>query len=234
MGEKIYSLSVNGKRLDISIEQLHKIHKSTTTTEGGRKFVHIFTKDGRLDVLKEKFDDAIQKAEAMMGDGKMVVLVDDDPKGMYHCHSCNMYVPETGECTNVLGHIEPEGTCQLHVQGPTAKPDQINPFRMLKDEVGYDERDAGFGCTRCIRFEKPSTCKIIKDKVAWNMCCNYQFDGDTKKSDAIASKYAEEQKQLAKERLASTGNNAFELRQKVSKVKTEMINDTINKLNRRK
>ena len=48
MGEKIYSLSVNGKRLDINIEQLHKIHRSTTITDGGRKFVHIFTKEDSL------------------------------------------------------------------------------------------------------------------------------------------------------------------------------------------
>ena len=84
---------------------------------------------------------AIEKRNIMLGNDKMVVLVTDDIEGKYQCVTCSMYVPETGECTNVLGHIEPEGTCQLRMTGSNAKPSQINTFRLLKEEAGYDERE---------------------------------------------------------------------------------------------
>ena len=161
-------------------------------------------KGKRIEVTEDNLY-TILKAEAMRGDGNMVVLVDHDKTGKYHCQTCTMFVPETGECTNVLGKIEPHGTCQLHVEGKTAAKDAINPFRMLKDEVGYDERKEGFGCVRCIRFTKPNKCKIIKDEVAWNNCCNYQYDGDNNKSREVAEKYTKEQNVLAETRLKSTG-----------------------------
>lgn len=188
------------------------------------KKIYTITKNGiKVEVSQEEFDLAIQKAEIMVGTGKMVVLVNDDPSGKYQCVSCNMYVPETGECTNVIGHIEPQGTCQLRHSGPNAKPEQINPFRLLKSEAGYDERDEGFGCIRCIRFQSPHTCKIIKDEVNWNKCCNYQYDGNITKSSRIQDKYAEEQDKAEKNRLATTGGDRVALEQKVAGMKKALL-----------
>ena len=119
---------------------------------------------------EEELRKFVKKAHPMLGDAKLVVLVEDDEHGKYQCSGCVMYVPELKQCTNVLGNIEPHGTCQLRVSGPDAKPNQINPFRLLKGEAGYDERYEGFGCIRCIRFSAPIICKIIKDKVTWNKC----------------------------------------------------------------
>jgi hypothetical protein len=61
MGEKIYSIVLKGQRFDFTQTDLDSIKKGTTTTEGGRKFVHISTKNGRLDVLQEEFDKVIAK-----------------------------------------------------------------------------------------------------------------------------------------------------------------------------
>jgi len=218
---KIYSIFVKGERVDISEEQLSDIKKNTKR-RGSRKFVSVIVEGKRVDISKAAFDTALRKAEPMKGSGKMVVLVTDDPEGKYQCATCNMYVPETGECTNVLGRIEPEGTCQLHVQGPTAKPNAINPFRMLKDEIGYDEREEGFGCIRCIRFKAPHECKIITDEVDWNKCCNYQFDGDIERSTRMQQKYEEEQDALAQERLKSTGGDRTKLEHKLRETKKAM------------
>lgn len=220
---KIYSVVVKGHRIDVTEEDLNKIRKGTTTTDSGRKFVHLFIKNQPVAILKEEFEKALQKKTVMLGDGEMVVLVNDDTEGKYQCNTCNMYVPELNQCTNVLGHINPEGTCQLRHRGPNAKPEQINPFRLLKSEAGYDERNEGFGCIRCIRFQKPSTCKIIKDDVNWNNCCNYQYDGNAVKSAAISSKYAEEQEMFESERLASTGGDRVALEQKIRKTKKAML-----------
>jgi len=61
MSEKIYSIVVKGQRFDFTQAELDNIKKGTTITEGGRKFVHLFTKMGRLDVLKEEFDKTVEK-----------------------------------------------------------------------------------------------------------------------------------------------------------------------------
>ncbi|TDI97028.1 MAG: hypothetical protein E2O29_01980 [Deltaproteobacteria bacterium] len=220
---KIYSVIIKGYRIDVTEEQLNTIRKGTTVTDGGRRFVHLFVKNESVSILKEEFEKAIEKRNIMLGDGKMVVLVTDDIEGKYQCVTCSMYIPETGECTNVLGHIEPEGTCQLRMTGPNAKPSQTNPFRLLKEEAGYDERDEGFGCIRCIRFQQPSTCKIITDDVDWNNCCNYQYDGNAIKSSAISSKYAEEQEMLSNERLKTTGGDRVALEQKIRETKKTML-----------
>lgn len=196
------------------------------------KKIYAFIENGkRVDVTARDITAAIQKAQVMLGTGKMVVLVNDDPSGKYQCGTCNMYVPETNECTNVLGRIEPHGTCQLRHSGANAKPKQINPFRLLKAEAGYDERNEGFGCIRCIRFQAPSVCKIIKDEVNWNKCCNYQYDGNVMKSGAIQRKYEKEQDKAEKERLATTGGDRTELEQKVRKVKKALLDkkDSIQK-----
>ena len=220
---KIYSVIIKGYRIDVTEDQLKTIRKGTTTTDSGRRFVHLFVKNEPVSILKEEFEKAIQKRSIMMGDGKMVVLVTDDILGKYQCGTCNMYIPETGECTNVLGHIEPHGTCQLRMTGANAKSSQINPFRLLKEEAGYDEREEGFGCIRCIRFQSPSTCKIITDEVNWNNCCNYQYDGNAIKSSAISSKYSEEQEMLGNERLKSTGGDRIALEQKIRETKKAML-----------
>lgn len=61
MSEKIYSVVVKGQRFDFTQAELENIKKGVTTTEGGRKFVHLFTQSGRLDVLKEDFDKTLEK-----------------------------------------------------------------------------------------------------------------------------------------------------------------------------
>ena len=189
----------------------------------GKKIYTIIKNGVRVEVSPQEFEIAIKKAEIMVGDGKMVVLVTDDKKGKYQCKDCNMYIPETNECTNILGHIEPYGTCQLRHSGPNAKPEQINPFRLLKSEAGYDEREEGFGCGRCIRFQRPDTCKIIKDKVSAQKCCNYQFDGNITKSSKVDDKYQEEQAEAAAKSLKTTGMNHGALEEKVSKTKKSML-----------
>lgn len=161
----------------------------------------------------------VKKLEPMKGDGKLVVLVKDDPTGKYQCKDCTMYVPELNQCTNVLGNIEPYGTCMIRISGKTTTPDKINPYRLLKDEANYDERDVGFGCIRCIRFYAPTKCQIIKDKVAWNNCCNYQFDGNMKKSETIEEKYAEEQERLAEERIKKADGDPVKLSRELEKLK---------------
>jgi hypothetical protein len=59
--EKIYSVVIKGQRFDFTQADLESIKKGTTITEGGRKFIHLFTKNGRMDVLKEDFDKTIEK-----------------------------------------------------------------------------------------------------------------------------------------------------------------------------
>ena len=60
---KVYSIVVKGQRFDFTDQDLEEIKKGTTITEGGRKFVHLFTKGGRIDVLKEEFDKTIKAVE---------------------------------------------------------------------------------------------------------------------------------------------------------------------------
>jgi len=53
---KIYSMVIKGQRIDFTDADLEAIKKGETKTEGGRTFVHLFSKSGRVDVLKEEFD----------------------------------------------------------------------------------------------------------------------------------------------------------------------------------
>ncbi len=161
----------------------------------------------------------VKKLEPMKGDKKLVVLVTDDTSGKYQCKDCTMYVPDLNQCTNVLGHIEPHGTCIIRVSGKPATADKINPYRLLKDEANYDERDEGFGCIRCIRFHAPSICRIIKNAVKWNYCCNFQFDGNISKSESITEKYADEQKYMAKERLKKADGDPVKVSHELEKLK---------------
>ena len=64
MSEKIYSICLKNQRFDFTQSDLDSIRKGTTKTEGGRQFVHVFTKNGRVDVLKEEFDAAISKVNS--------------------------------------------------------------------------------------------------------------------------------------------------------------------------
>jgi len=59
---KIYSVIVKGQRIDFTDADLEAIKKGETKTDGGRTFVHLFSKSGRVDLLKEDFDKQITKA----------------------------------------------------------------------------------------------------------------------------------------------------------------------------
>ena len=58
---KVYSIVVKGQRIDFTDADLEEIKKGTTITTGGRTFVHLFSKNGRIDILKEEFDKQIAK-----------------------------------------------------------------------------------------------------------------------------------------------------------------------------
>lgn len=58
---KVYSVIVKGQRIDFTDADLEAIKKGTTKTDGGRTFVHLFSKNGRIDILKEEFDKQIAK-----------------------------------------------------------------------------------------------------------------------------------------------------------------------------
>lgn len=58
---KIYSMVIKGQRIDFTDADLEAIKKGTTVTDGGRTFVHLFSKAGRVDVLKEEFDKQLAK-----------------------------------------------------------------------------------------------------------------------------------------------------------------------------
>ena len=59
---KIYSIIIKGQRVDFTDADLDAIKKGETMTDGGRTFVHLFAKSGRVDILKEEFDKLVQKA----------------------------------------------------------------------------------------------------------------------------------------------------------------------------
>ena len=59
---KIYSVVVKGQRIDFTDADLESIKKGETTTDGGRTFVHLFSKGGRVDILKEEFDKQLAKS----------------------------------------------------------------------------------------------------------------------------------------------------------------------------
>jgi hypothetical protein len=59
---KIYSVVVKGQRIDFTDADLEAIRKGETKTDGGRTFVHLFSKSGRVDLLKEDFDKQMAKS----------------------------------------------------------------------------------------------------------------------------------------------------------------------------
>ena len=58
---KVYSMVIKGQRIDFTDADLEAIKKGETKTDGGRTFVHLFSKTGRVDVLKEEFDKQLTK-----------------------------------------------------------------------------------------------------------------------------------------------------------------------------
>ena len=58
---KVYSMVIKGQRIDFTDADLEAIRKGETKTDGGRTFVHLFSKSGRVDVLKEDFDKQMAK-----------------------------------------------------------------------------------------------------------------------------------------------------------------------------
>jgi len=59
--EKVYSVQIEGQRIDFTLELLDKIKNGQTQGDEIKKVYHLITKDGRIDISKETITNCLSK-----------------------------------------------------------------------------------------------------------------------------------------------------------------------------
>lgn len=103
--------------------------------------------------------------------------------GLHQCKDCWFFVEVTkgeGRCATVAGTIKAIGTCNHFKAGAYMEAGGAveNPTKVGQVEAGYMERQEGFACKTCSRFDAQNgACAVVYGQISPEGCCNYWSDG---------------------------------------------------------